>query len=119
MTGTNKIVVKAFALVGIVLSILIGSCAFRIKQYRTGFSQVEIGQSIETVINLMGKPSEIRQCSFPVNNRNKNIIAECSELIAFQGISEQWALAIDKSGNVIEKYYWFFGEYGNRPPDTN
>lgn len=119
MTRTYKIVLMAVCAIAIIPTLLIGSRAFRVKQYRDGFSQIEVGQSKETVINLMGKTSEIRDCSFPIYNESKRHIGNCAEIFAYHGVYEQWALAFDKQGNVIDKYYWFLGEYGKRPPDTN
>ncbi len=66
----------------------------------------------------MGKPSKISSCSFPIDDENNNRIGNCFEIFAYKGVLEQWALAFDHNGNVVEKYYWFLGEYGKRPPGT-
>ena len=108
----------AICIVVTVSVLLIGLCAFQIKQYRNGFSQIGLGQSKETVINIMGKPSEIRSCSFPIYNGNKNRIGNCFEIINYKESMNNGQFAFDINGNVIEKYYWFLGEYGKRPPAT-
>lgn len=119
MTITHKIVFVTGCVIVIVPTLLIGFCSFRIGQYRDGFSQIELGQSKEAVVNIMGKPSEVRNCSFSIYDRNENRTGDCSEIITYNGSYEQWAFAFDNDRNVIEKYYWFLGEYGNRPPGTN
>ena len=55
----------------------------------------------------MGKPSEIRSCSFPIHNGKRNQIGDCFEKIFYMGIYKQWAFAFNDNGNVIEKYRWF------------
>ena len=67
----------------------------------------------------MGKPSEFRSCSFPIYDGNQNRIGDCFEIVVYYGAYEKWAFAFDNDRNVIEKYYWFLGEYGNRPPGAN
>jgi hypothetical protein len=118
MSKTYKIILKAICIVVTVSALLIGLYAFQIKEYRNSFSQIRLGQSKETVINIMGKPSEIRSCSFPIYNGNKHQIGNCIEIIDYKGFYEQWAFAFDINGNVIEKYYWFLGEYGKKPLNT-
>lgn len=103
----------------IVPALLIGFCAFRIRQYQNGFSQIELGQSKEVVMNIMGKPSEVRSCGYPIYDENEKQIGDCFEITVYNGAYEQWAFAFNHDRNVIEKYYWFLGEYGNRPPGTN
>jgi len=119
MTKTHKIVaITVFTLI-VVPSIWIGSCAVRFKQYRTGFPKIEVGQPQQTAINLMGNASEVRNCNFPVYDRDRNNIGDCSSIFSYKAPYEQWAIAFDRNGNVLEKYYWFLGEYGNRPPDLD
>jgi hypothetical protein len=119
MTGSFKILLAAVCSAVFIPALLIGSCAYRAEQYRDGFSQIELGQSKEKVLNLMGTPSEIGSCGFPVDDRYKKRIGVCFEIFAYKGGFEQWALAFDRDGKLIEKYYWFLGEYGNKPPTAN
>jgi hypothetical protein len=119
MTRNYKIAILAGLSIIIVPLVLVGIVAFRIDRYRQGFSSVEIGQSKQTIVNLMGNASEIRSCNFTVYIRDKNSTENCSEVFVYDGIGEKWAIAFDKNAKVIEKYYWFLGEYGNRPPDVN
>ncbi len=116
MAKTHKIVILVISAI-VIVSALIGFYIVRSEQYERGFSQLEIGQSKQMVIGLMGNASEKRSCSFPIYDSNKNYVGDCSEIFSYRSFYQQWELAFDRNGKVIEKYYWFLGEYGNRPLD--
>lgn len=100
----------------IVPTMLIAFYSLRIKHYRDGFKFVETSQSKQTVINLMGEPSEARKCDFPIYGGNERYFGKCVEILIYHGIYEKWAVAFDENGNVVEKYNSFLGEYGKIPP---
>ena len=89
----------------------------RVSSYETRFSQVKIGQSKEDVTNLMGKPSENKQCKsndyangyYP--NRN------CFEILNYYSIFHYWAIAFDEDGKVIRKFHWSFDDGHGQPPN--
>lgn len=116
MTRNYKIGLTAICLAAAVIIIFTDYYALRIDGYRKGFPKIELGQTKETVINLMGKPVATRRCDFAVYDSDRVLMGECFEVFTFQGIWDQWEVAFDKNENVVEKYY-FLGEYGNRPPD--
>lgn len=117
---TKKYKYAAPALIIILIPcLLIGLFALRIERHRKGFAKVETGQSKQTVIDLMGSASEIRSCDFPVYNYHEKKSEYCFEIFVYRGVYDQWSVAFDKDGKVIDQYYWFLGEYGRRPPDVN
>lgn len=118
MRKNHKIAAIVLTII-IVPTVLLVFYSLRIKNYRAGFKFVEINQFRQTVINLMGEASEIRKCDFPIYDGNERYFGKCVEIFIYQGIYEKWAIAFDENGNVIEKYNWFLGEYGKRPPDIN
>lgn len=110
MNRTDKIKPAVIIAAVIVSILLLTHWDLRIEQYRNGFSQVELGQSKATVLNLMGEPSENKSCSFKINNSSKNLDADCFELNTYQGFYEKWAVAFENNGEVVDKYYWFLGD---------
>jgi hypothetical protein len=118
MTKKYKFAAAALAVIILTPCLFIATLALRIARHRKGFEKVETGQSRQTVIELMGVASEIRSCDFPVDNGHEKNTKNCFEIFVYKGLFEKWAVAFDKDGKVIEQYYWFLGEYGNRPPDS-
>ena len=107
MTRIYKIVLLTVFITVIVPLILLGSCAIRAKQYERSFSQIEVGQQKETVINLMGKPSEIQICNFSVYDSDKKHISDCFEIFVYNLPYHQWGFAFDKTEKLSKNTIGF------------
>jgi hypothetical protein len=77
------------------------------EKYERGYSQINIGDSKQVVLNLMGKPSKITGCVHPWFS-DQTIEAEyrsrCKELYRYEvRFPVDYTVSFDKDGTVINK----------------
>lgn len=84
-------------LAGLVFAtISIGSCELRKRRLESAFAQVEIGNSKQQVVALLGEPGEIGVC-------NNDMM--CTDRYYYHSFMERWIVYFDKEGNVIDTGY--------------
>jgi len=95
--------------VGLAASIWIGWSIVRARLLPTRFERIAIGDSREQVIRLLGKPWRIEKCGEPFGNTGGK--PGCLEDYLYASpyaplIPQYWSVSFDRSGRVIEKYYY-------------
>lgn len=115
MDRKNKTFLSLFFALAILSVFLIGSYAFRVTKYSIRFPQVEVGQSKQSVMDLMGQESEKTKCDLAIREKYRDI--NCSEIYAYYSLLDYWAIAFDEDGKVVKKYNWTFDDGYGKPHD--
>ena len=96
MTKASKIIIAAVLAILIVAIFSIGSCELRKWRLKSAVAQVEIGNSKQQLINLLGEPDEIAAC------RHEDI---CKDEYYYYSFMERWMIYFDKDDKVIDTGY--------------
>lgn len=85
---------------------------WRSHQFEKGYDQIEIGLSQESVRALLGKATQITDCTktFGGDRRGNSepIPSGCAEEYWYYSsfFPEAWSVGFDKDKRVIDKYHW-------------
>lgn len=96
----NRIVGFALVLVAALIIIGVGYVGTRMYRYskiQNHFSEIQIGQTKEDVLRIIGSPDETTGC--------RSDHRECVETFWYYGYIERWAVYFDKHGRVIDRNY--------------
>ena len=115
MASNQKILVTIILVIAFLPIICFGYYAFRHIRFSIDFPKVEKGQLKQSVIDLMGQESEKTECNPSIRSKYRDV--DCFEIYAYYSILDYWAIAFDKDGNVVKKYYWTFDDGYGRPHD--
>ena len=98
-----------FLVIIVVLTFFVLS-VIRMKKYERGYSRLRSGDSQQTVIELFGTPSEVKQCADNIwwdKQVLKHNNGECKEeyLYSAPAMIEFWTIGFDENKKVISKYH--------------
>ena len=94
MTKPSRIVAGAALTVAVFAVSSIGTCELRSVLREKAFAKVEIGNTREQVVALLGSPDEAEKCP-----------RECDDEYFYYVFMQKWMIHFDKDGKVIEKGY--------------
>lgn len=86
---------------------------YRITRFEFGFEKVKVGDTKESVLNLMGKESEVHQCNVPAREKVHDV--KCFEISGYRAIISYWAVAFDENGIVVKTYRWTLDDGYGKP----
>jgi hypothetical protein len=87
-----------------VVSLLVLSRPTAREKYTAAYPRINYGDAKQMVIDAMGKPDEIRDCSsFWHSEAIDDIKSKCGEQYFYRGGLEQWLIVLDREGKVISK----------------
>jgi hypothetical protein len=70
-----------------------------VLRWERGYDQIEKGDSKQRVVDLLGKPTEVRACQFPTRAYDEN----CGEEYWYNAPMQEWIIVFDKDGKVMLK----------------
>jgi hypothetical protein len=70
-----------------------------VPRWNQGYPQIKAGDAKQRVVDLLGKPTEIRACQSPAWAN----VESCAEEYWYIAPLEEWIIAINKNGKVITK----------------
>lgn len=73
------------------------------SRWQQGYPQIAEGDSEEKVLEIMGKPTEIRDCH-PRSSGN-SLWHKCAEEYWYLTFMQSWGVMIGKDGKVIAKWH--------------
>jgi hypothetical protein len=74
-------------------------------RWQRGYPQIAVGDSEQKVLEVMGKPSEIKDCERPRYSGNSKLWQKCAEEYWYVTFMQTWAVVIGRDGKVIAKWY--------------
>ena len=74
------------------------------RRWQRGFAQIAEGDSEQKVLDIMGKPSETKDCD-QLRYTNDELWRECAAEYWYFGFMENWILVIGKNGKVVAKWH--------------
>ncbi len=75
------------------------------RRWERGFAQIAEGDSEQKILDIMGKPSESKDCYQPRYSGNDQLFRECAEEHWYYAFVERWVVVIGKNGKVIAKWH--------------
>jgi|SRR5215208_1878812 len=91
---------------GILSSIFTVSWFVRRKAFESNYSQIQIGDSKQKVVQLYGQPEETSDCSKDKRPGDLEVIqTRCVDVYWYRSFLKQWIFFFDKDGKVIHKAY--------------
>jgi hypothetical protein len=104
MTRTKIIIalVLIAAAVGIVYA---WSSMPNAPRWERGYSQIVAGDSKQTIVDILGKPTEIKDCYNTRYSAPREIWEKCSEEYWYIAFMQEWGYVIDKDGKVLTKWH--------------
>jgi hypothetical protein len=91
---------------GILSSVFTFSWFVRRKTFESNYSQIQIGDSKQKVVQLYGQPEETSDCSKYKRPGDLEVIqTRCVEVYWYRSFLKQWVFFFDKDGKVIHKVY--------------
>lgn len=99
---------KVIISVGLVfLVIAVGAFAFsnevRRKTMSTAFAKVQIGDTKESVVQMLGQPEEVQNCYD--SDLSDDLSKRCVETYWYTSFLERWGFSFTKDGKLIDKTY--------------
>ncbi|HMJ09233.1 MAG TPA: hypothetical protein VK468_09520 [Pyrinomonadaceae bacterium] len=72
MKNVRKLALFSLMAVTLLPILVIGTCEYRARSLANGFNKIQVGDSRETVFELMGKPEtrDIEQCKYQQDCKN-------------------------------------------------
>ena len=92
-----------FCLLVVVLAALASSYYVRRNRLATTFTRIHIGESKESLVQVLGKPTEVATCRDP--NPFVDSSQKCAETYWYYSFLERWGFALNADGKVIDKIY--------------
>jgi hypothetical protein len=65
------------------------------------FAKVGVGDRKETVVQMLGQPDEVENCSG--SDSNEDVTKRCVETYWYMSFLERWGFSFNKDGKVIDK----------------
>ena len=103
MKKLGAIFIAGLCLIVIVLSAFTYSCHAKREKLKTGFDRVQIGDTKQTVVQVLGQPEEVENCySDP---RVVDPDKRCVETYWYKSFLERRGVSLNKDGRVVYKGY--------------
>jgi hypothetical protein len=77
--------------------------AAQVGELGQGYYLIKVGDDEERVAEILGKPTEIKDCFRPRYSGNDEIWYKCAEEHWYVGFMQEWVYVIGKDGKVIAK----------------
>ena|SRR5829696_9603178 len=91
---------------GILSSIFTLSWFVRRKSFESNYSQIQIGDSEQKVVELYGQPEETSDCSEYKRPSYLEVVQKyCVKVYWYRSFLKQWVFFFDKDGKVIHKAF--------------
>lgn len=97
---------KVFVLMLLVSIVLLAGpvrCTVRAHRFKVGYEAVQVGDSKDEVIKLLGQPAEISPCFHPSSESELERI--CADEFWYYSFLERWGISFAKDERVIHKTY--------------
>jgi hypothetical protein len=101
----KTIVIAILCLIVIALSVLAFSFHARRMKLATTFASVQIGDTKQTIVQLLGNPDEITVCRERDSAKRGYVDSaqECVEVYWYISFLEEWGFFLNRDGKVIDK----------------
>ena len=98
--------VVTLVLAGIVSITVTGYWFTRRRAFESNYSQIQIGDSQQKIIQLYGQPEETSDCSEARQPGSLGVVRKhCVEVYWYRSFMEQWIFYFDNQGKVIHKAF--------------
>ena len=74
------------------------------SRWERGYSQIEEGDSKRKLLEILGKPTEIKDCYSTMHSAPREIWEKCGEEYRYIAFMQEWCYVIDREGNVLTKW---------------
>jgi hypothetical protein len=103
MKKLRIIFIAGLCLIVIVLSAFTYSCHAKREKFKTGFVKVQIGDTKQTVAQVLGQPEEVGNCY--VSDPRVDADKRCVEIYWYKFFLERWGVSLNRDGRVVYKTY--------------
>lgn len=101
MKRFKDIILAAAVLLVLAVSAIAYSYHIRREKLTTTFVKVQLGHSKQTVVQMLGQPDEIENCSG--SDSNQELTKRCVETYWYMSFLERWGFSFNRDGKVIDK----------------
>lgn len=93
----------------------VGYCIWQVSNYNQAYSKINVGDSTDTVLKLLGQPKEIKDCGeniawgseLSIRENNGECIKEWWYYSLIPILApEMWTVGFDKQAKAISKYHY-------------
>jgi hypothetical protein len=74
------------------------------RRWEQGYSQIAEGDPEDKVLEILGKPTEIRNCD-QLRYSRPELWQKCAEEYWYVAFMQEWCYVIDKDGKVLIKWH--------------
>src|SRR5215208_7507938 len=74
------------------------------SRWERGYSQIAEGDSEEKVLDIVGRPTEIKDCD-DLRYSRPEIWQKCAEEYSYSAFMQEWGYVISKEGRVLLKWH--------------
>ena len=74
------------------------------SQWEQGYSKISEGDPEEKLVEILGKPTEIKDC-FNSSFGDQEIRQKCAKEYWYIAFLQEWVYVIDKDGRVLAKWH--------------
>jgi hypothetical protein len=97
------------AATGVAILVWAGWSIVRANTLTKNFERINIGDSRDWVVKLLGRPRSIEKCGEPFGNPGG--VPGCKEDYLYASpyaplISEYWSVSFDNGGRVVDKFHY-------------
>lgn len=110
MGSKNRIALVAMLTVAVVVvtyfALTVVSHRRTATKYERGYPQINVGDSRDVVVSLMGQPSRTTNCeyaAFPDRKLEADYRSKCKEQYRYEVLLKDYIISFDKEGKVIGK----------------
>jgi hypothetical protein len=73
--------------------------------WEQGYSKISEGDPEKKVVEVLGKPTEIKNCYASSFSGNHEIRQQCAKEYWYIAFLQEWVYVIDKDGRVLAKWH--------------
>jgi hypothetical protein len=106
MTMTRTKIIMGFILIAAIVGIsYVWSSMPNVPGWKKGYSQIKVGDSKQKVVEILGKPTEIKDCYDTRHSSSPEIVERCAEEYWYIAFMQEWGYVFDKDGKVLTKWH--------------
>jgi hypothetical protein len=76
-----------------------------VPRWKKGYVQIAAGDSKHKVVEILGKPTEIKDCAGIRFSAAPYIAERCAEQYGYVALMQEWGYVFDKEGKVLTKWH--------------
>jgi hypothetical protein len=106
MAKTRTKIITSFVLIAAAVGVVYAWTSMpNAPRWERGYSQIAAGDSGQKVVEILGKPTEIKDCHSTRYSAPREIWEECAEEYWYIASMQEWGYVLDADGKVLTKWH--------------